>query len=496
MKRVGLVSFIHESNTFNPVFTTREMFDDSVVFGEEVVDRWGEAHHEVGGMIEEAACLGVELVPLVAAWVMPAGPLLEEAYEGILGEILTRVSGLSLDGLLLSLHGAMVSSHIRDADGNTAEKIRRLVGSSLPVVLTLDLHANVSERLIENVTATTIYRSYPHLDQRERGREAARIMNQILEGEASPIQSLVKPPLAITILAQETTKEPMAGLYRALVETIQQPGIISASIAPGFAYADVEEMGTSFLVVSDGDQQQAREAAVKLANQAWRQRDRLNLTGTPVDEAVEQVAQAELTPITLLDAGDNVGGGSPGDGTVIFEALAEAGVEDGLVVLFDPAAVQACAAAGVGESVALEVGGKSDQLHGDPVAIEGRVRCLHDGMFVEEEPRHGGSRINQQGLTAVVETRERHTVVLTSLRMAPFSLEQILSLGVKPQQKRVLIAKGAIAPRAAYEPVSASMLEVDSPGITAANPSRFTYRHRVQPMFPFEPDTDWDSSLA
>ena len=380
----------------------------------------------------------------MAAWVMPAGPLLEQAYEEILEEILTRVSGESLDGLLLSLHGAMVSSHIRDADGSTAERIRQMVGSSLPVVLTLDLHANVSPRMIENVTATTIYRTYPHLDQRKRGREAARILNQILDGETDPVQSLVKPPLAITILAQETTKEPMAELYRALEKTIQRPGVISASIAPGFAYADVEEMGTSFLVVSDGDQQEAGEEAVRLADQAWSQRDRLNLTGTPVEEAVEQVAQSELTPITLLDAGDNVGGGSPGDGTVIFKALAEAGVEDGLVVLFDPAAVRACAAAGVGESVALEVGGKSDRLHGDPIPIEGRVRCLHDGMFVEEQPRHGGSRINQQGLTAVVETRERHTVVLTSLRKAPFSLEQILSLGVKPRQKRVLIAKGII----------------------------------------------------
>ena len=166
--RVGLVSFIHESNTFNPVFTTREMFDDNVVFGDEIIHRWGEAHHEVGGMIEEVARVGVELVPLVAAWVMPAGPLLEGAYEEILEEILTRVSGESLDGLLLSLHGAMVSSHIRDADGNTAENIRQLVGSSLPVVLTLDLHGNVSPRMIENVTATTIYRTYPHLDQRER----------------------------------------------------------------------------------------------------------------------------------------------------------------------------------------------------------------------------------------------------------------------------------------------------------------------------------------
>lgn len=489
--RVGLVSFIHESNTFNPILTTREMLENSVVLGEEIVDRWAESHHEVGGMIEESAHLGVDLVPLVAAWVMPAGPLVEQAYEEILSEILRRLSSESLDGLLLSLHGAMVTSHVRDADGNTAEKIRDLVGPSLPIVMTLDLHANVSARMIEKVTATTIYRTYPHLDQRERGREAARIMDPILHGHSAPVQCLIKPPLAITILAQETTKEPMAELYRDLEKTVRRPGVISASIAPGFAYADVEEMGTAFLVVTDGDTKQARHEALQLAAKAWNKRDGLNVTGIPVLKAVEQVARVKERPVTLLDAGDNVGGGSPGDGTVIFNALKEADVTDALVVLYDPSAAQACVAAGVGEFVALEVGGKSDDLHGEPVPIEGHVRCLHDGLFVEEEARHGGTRLNQQGLTAVVETRERHTVVLTSLRMAPFSLEQVLSVGVQPQRKRVLIAKGAIAPRAAYEPVSASVMEVDSPGITAANPSHFRYRHRSRPMFPFEPEASW-----
>ena len=179
---------------------------------------------------------------------------------------------------------------------------------------------------------------------------------------------------------------------------------------------------------------------------------------------------ADAGPVTLLDVGDNVGGGSPADGTLILQELIRTGSGPALVVLFDPAAVQACVAAGVGTEVSLRVGGKSDDLHGPPIPIRGRVRCLHDGAFVEDEPRHGGARFNNQGLTALVETREGHAMVLTSLRMAPMSLEQVLSLGIKPKSYRILVAKGAIAPVAAYEPVSSRMIYVDTPGITSANP--------------------------
>lgn len=495
MKRVGIASLMHESNTFYPVPTTREMFRDTcLVSGREVISHWGEAHHEIGGMLEVLPALGLETVPLLTGTAMPSGPVEEEAYEEILAEILDRISGESLDGLLLALHGAMVAQHVRDADGRTAAGIRQLVGPDLPIVMTLDLHANVSPLMIESVTATTIYRTYPHLDQRERGREATHILAETLEGRIKPVQALVKPPLCISILAQGSRYEPIADLYRRMEELIEQEGIVSASIAPGFAYADVEEMGPGFLVVTDGDGLRARKEAMGLARRAWERRHELTLLGMPIGPAVKDAMADDTGPVTLLDVGDNVGGGSPADGTLILEEVIRTGSGPALVVLFDPAAVQACVASGVGTEVSLVVGGKSDDLHGPPIPIRGRVRCLHDGAFVEEEPRHGGARYNNQGLTALVETGGGHAIVLNSLRMAPMSLEQVLSLGIKPDSYRILVAKGAIAPMAAYEPVSSRMVYVDTPGITSANPAHFEYRYRPRPLYPFEPETVWDAS--
>ena len=494
MKRVGLVSFMHESNTFNPVLTNRKMFKETcLAFGKGILSHWEETHHEIGGILKELPCLDLESVPLITASAMPSGPIQQETYEEILDQILERISSESLDGLLVCLHGAMVAQHIRDADGWTASKIRTLVGKDLPIVLTLDLHANVSPLMIESVTATTIYRTYPHLDQRERGQEAARMLGWTLEGKVSPAQALIKPPMLISILAQETSREPMAGLYRKMEAVIQQEGILSASIAPGFAYADVEEMGPAFLVVADGDKALAHREALALAQQTWDLRHELTRRGTPISDSIRKAMENNSGPVTLFDVGDNVGGGSPGDGTLILQKLLHEDAKDALVVLYDPAAVKACVAAGAGAIISLNVGGKSDVLHGPPVPVRGQIRCLHDGTFVEENPRHGGTRYNNQGLTALIETPKGHTIVLTSLRMAPFSLEQVLSLGIKPERMRILVAKGAIAPMAAYRPISNQLVYVDTPGITSANPFHFNYQYRPRPLFPFEKDIVWKS---
>ena len=489
MEKIGLVSFMHESNSFNPEKTDYEMF--SPLTGDQVVATWIHAHHEVGGILEEIPKQGLEVVPLITAWAMPAGPVQESTYERILQEMSDLISAESLDGLMLSLHGAMVAEHVRDADGETAARVRQLVGPSLPVVLTLDLHANVSQRLIDNVAAATIYRTYPHLDQRQRGREASRIMAGILGGQIRPVQALETPPMIINILAQKSSAEPMRGLYRRMEEILEIPGIVSASIAPGFAYADAEQMGVAFLVVANEDEQLARREARALARQAWDLRERFNLFGESVEEAVRRAGQSSDTPVTLLDVGDNVGGGTPGDSTILFDAVLQAGLDNALVVLHDPESVEACRQAGVGRTISLQVGGKSVEMHGRPVPITGTVRTLNDGFFIEREVRHGGKYRNNQGLTALVETPEGHSVILTSERMAPMSLEQVRSVGVRPEWKRILIAKGAIAPRAAYEPVSKQIIEVDTPGVSAADPRRFDYQHRRRPMYPFESDATW-----
>jgi microcystin degradation protein MlrC len=266
-----------------------------------------------------------------------------------------------------------------------------------------------------------------------------------------------------------------------------QPGVLAASLLPGFAYADVPQMGPSVVVVADGDPALARREAAGLAARLWAARDRLVADLPDPATAVSRALAAERVPVVLVDTGDNVGGGSAGDGTVLLAEMLRQGATDGVVCLFAPEEVRQCAAAGVGQEVALTVGGKVDRLHGDPVAVTGRVRLLHDGTYVEPEVRHGGRRVNHMGLTALVELPGRNLLVLNSLRHPPFSLGQLTCLGVRPERQRLLVVKAAIAYKAAYAPIAGTIIEVDTPGLTAVNPARFTYRHVRRPLFPLDP---------
>lgn len=180
--------------------------------------------------------------------------------------------------------------------------------------------------------------------------------------------------------------------------------------------------------------------------------------------------------MVLVDTGDNVGGGSAGDGTVLLAELLCRGASGWVVCLYAPAEVHLCRQAGVGAAVSFPVGGKVDHLHGDPVPVAGRVLLLHDGTYIEPEVRHGGKRINHMGPTALLEV-PGGKLVLTSLRHPPFSLGALTCLGLRPQQERILVVKAAIAYKAAYKPVAGTIIEVDTPGLTAINPTRLPYRH-------------------
>jgi microcystin degradation protein MlrC len=266
--------------------------------------------------------------------------------------------------------------------------------------------------------------------------------------------------------------------------------MLTASVAQGFSHADVPQMGASFLAVHDGDDAAARAAADWLARRAW---DRRQLfVGDALEPCAALIAAAAGPgPVVLMDVGDNVGGGGPGDSTVLLGEAQRLGIRSLLVVLCDPEAVAACVAAGPGAPVTIAVGGKTDRRHGDPVFVSGGVRVLADGRFEDTTPTHGGDRYFDAGTTAVVETPDEHTVVLTSRRIAPTSLEQLYSLGVRPERKQVVVAKGIAAPRAAYGRIAAQVLLVDTPGVTSPNGSALVYLHRRRPLFPFERDASY-----
>ena len=486
MPRVGLLGFLHESNTFLPVATTYAHFaSTSLTRGDALLQRWQGAHHELSGLLAGCHEAGLTVVPGMATFAVPSGTIGAEAYEQLVAELLSSIE-LPLDGLLVALHGATVSAGHLDADGEILRRIRQLTGPDLPIIVTLDLHANVSAQMAQYSTAIVAYRSNPHLDQFERGREAALLMARTLKGEVRPVQALETPPMLIHISRQHTSVEPARGLYAGLEAVLTWPGILSASVTMGFYYADVPEMGMAFVAVADGDESLARRAAQWMAQRAWERRaEFVGQLLTPA-AAIQYARQTSKKPLVLMDAGDNVGAGSPGDSTILLAEAMRQGARNALVILYDPESVKQCITAGVGNSVSLAVGGKTDLLHGAPVFVEGRVRTLSDGVFVDSQIRHGGWGGGDQGLTAVVETLEGHTIILTSRRMAPMSLEQVISLGVHAERKDILIVKGVVAPRAAYEPVAGEILLVDTPGVTSDNPAAFVYRQRRRPLYPIE----------
>ncbi|HEY3080383.1 MAG TPA: M81 family metallopeptidase [Chloroflexota bacterium] len=488
--RVALAGFSHETNTFSNVPADYAAF--TIDRGEEIVRRHTGAHSTVTGFLEVAAERAIDLVPLLHAQTGPIGMITNDAFERIVGEMLHLIEANGpWDAVLLANHGAAVSEEVHDVDGEIAARVRALVGPDAPIGMGMDLHGNITGRMIENSTACVFYRENPHIDARQRGRECAEIVYRTLRGEVTPVQWLETPPLVVSIVRQYTGMEPLKTLMAECEELIRQPGILSASVIQGYPYADVPEMGMSFLVVADGDESRAREGARGLAGRAWEMREGLQGGTVSPRAALQHAVAAKRGPVVLMDVGDNIGGGSPADSTVLLAEARRQGATGFLQTLYDPTAVQTCVQAGVGSTVTLKVGAKTDDRHGRPVEVTGRVRLLHEGKFEDTRPTHGGARYFDQGLAAVLDTVEGHTLVLNSKRCGNTSIEQMYSLGVRPEKYQVVVAKGVQSPRPAYEPIAAEIILVNTPGVTTADLSYFDYRHRRRPLYPFEPEATY-----
>jgi microcystin degradation protein MlrC len=488
--RLATLGLSHETNTFARLPATYERFaDDGILRGEEIVGQYAQSHATLAGYLEANGWPGVEVVPLLFTQTNPIGTITADAFERIVGEMIDLLSDKGpWDGVLLALHGAAVSEEYPDADGEIAARVRAAIGADVPVGLSIDMHANISQKMVDNVTATVVYRTNPHLDPRPRARECADIIVRAIRGEIRPLQALEMPPVAINIVKQFTGEEPMRSLVGDVEQVLTRRGMLSASVAEGYPYADVAEMGMSFLAVHDGDAAAAREAAEWLAGRAWERRAEFVGDTPGPEEALRQAIAASRGPVVLMDVGDNIGGGSPGDSTVLLAAAQRLGVRRYLQTLFDPEAVAACVAAGVGQSVTLRVGAKTDDRHGLPVEVTGHVRVISDGRFEEPTPTHGGFRFFDGGTTVVLDTSDEHTLLLTSRLVGNTSIQQMYASGVRPETYQVVVAKGVVSPRPAYEPIASEIVLVNTPGVTTSDLARFDYQRRRRPLYPFERD--------
>lgn len=491
--RVAVLGFHHESNTFAPVAASLDRWlAGGVTDGDELVARYASSRATQAGFLEIMGLDGVECVPLVHADLNPMGTITEEAFEHLVGRMITALAdGGRWDVVLLALHGAAVAAHQLDADGEIIARVRAAVGPDVVVGVALDMHANVSHRMIEHCDVLNTYLTNPHIDARERAREVADLALATARGDVRPVMRIETPPLVIGILQQGTSDLPMRGLIELAARHAARDGVLSVSVVEGFPYADVPEMGMSFLAVTDGDEELAAEVATDLAREAWRLRDDFVGTAVDVDEALRRAAASPSRPVVLLDVGDNVGGGSPADSTHVLAAAQRLGVRNLFHSLCDPPAVARCTDAGVGATVDLHVGARTDRLHGEPVHVTGRVRHLDDGRFEDPGVVHGGFRFFDAGPRALLETDDGHLVLLTSRPMGNTSRAELTSAGLVPEDLQVIVAKGVQSPRGAYEPIAAEMIQLATPGCTSADLSVLAYRHRRRPMFPFEPDASY-----
>jgi microcystin degradation protein MlrC len=466
---------MHETHTFSAEPTTLESLS-VVARGEELLAFAGR-NHSLGGVIDACRERGIELAPAFFADGVSTGVPDRRTFEILAGELCQRIAAaLPADGIVLTLHGAMVAEGFPDAEAEIVRRVRDLVGPQVPIAVTLDLHANIGQAMVDRVAA-------------ERAREAVDLLARTIRGEIRPAMALAKPPLIPVPQAIATAEGPFKTLFDRAFAMERSGEALTVTVAGGFVYADVPEAGVGFLVTTDNDPTAARRLAGELATLAWSLRDDMIVRNTPPAEAVAEAIAFPQGPVMLVDVGDNIGGGTPGDGTVLLAELLAQGAQEATMVIADAEAARAAFAAGVGAPVRLAVGGKTDRLHGDPVEVAGRVRLLCDGQWVHEGPENAGVPVDM-GPTAVLRCGGVN-LVLTSRKSMPGDQQQLKSLGIDPTRQQIIVVKAAVRWRGGFGPIAKHAVYADTPGLGSVDLRRFPYQHIRRPIFPLDPDTEF-----
>jgi microcystin degradation protein MlrC len=506
--RVAVAQIAHETNVFSSVKTDVAAFAASGIhLGQDAIEVGRDTNTEVGGFITGAAVQGIELVPLVAVWATPSGLVTAEAIHH-LAELLAdglrqaRANG-PLDGVLLALHGAMVTEIDDDGEGYILQTVRGIVGPDVPVVATLDLHANISVRMVELADVLIGYDTYPHVDMAERAEEATAVLSRLMRREIRPTAALRKPPMLPTSQRMTTGRMPMRALMEQAHRMEEDPRVVNVTVAGGFPLADIHDAGLGIVVTTDDDPDLAEKLANELATEAWSLRDGFLGGVASFEHAAELIRSLDSEedvdmpvsgPLVLVDIADNPWTGGPGDSVELLRFLFAHQVDGAAVALIrDPEVVQEAIAAGPGGKIAVDLGGKTDRLHGDPLPVRAHVKLLSDGRYVNDGPMMAGLTVDL-GPTALLLCEPTSgapappvEVLVTTRAETPIDLNVFRCHGIEPTRHRVLGLKGKGHFRAAFEPIARRVVLVEGPGITGADLSRLTFRRVRRPIWPLDP---------
>ena len=495
MARIAVGGFLHETNTFAPVKADYRAFAEpggwpGLTRGPSLLGAFPGMNLSIAGFIEAARAQGHELVPLAWAQAVPSAHVTEDAFERIAGAILEDLeAALPLEAVYLDLHGAMVSEHLEDGEGELLARVRGLVGPGVPLVASLDLHANVTARMMETADILVAYRTYPHVDMAETGTRAAGLLARLLGGESFAGKAFRKLPFLIPLQAGCTMIDPARSLY-ARLEELEAAGAGSVSFNAGFGPADIHDCGPSVLAYA-ASRDAAERAAETLAGEIEaREADFAMPTWSPeaaVAHAKEKAAGSER-PVVLADSQDNPGGGGSSDTVGLLAALVAGEAEDAvLAILADPEAAAAAHAAGQGAVLELALGAKSGMPGHRPYAGRFEVERLGDGAFTCTGPFAKGlnMRLGPMALLRIGGVR----VVVASRKVQAADQEIFRHLGVEPAAQKIVALKSSVHFRAHFAPIAEEILVVKAPGANALDYNELAYRRlrpgvRVMPLGP------------
>jgi microcystin degradation protein MlrC len=485
--RLLIAMMKHETNTFSPVPTPLERFRP--LYGEAAVRAFRGTGTGLGAYLDLAEREGAEIVLPIAAGAPPSRPLEDEAYAHITDTIFEAVARGEFDGIMLDLHGAMVTESLEDGEGQFLKRLRA-IDAKTPIAVSLDMHANLYDEIIANATVVTGYRTYPHIDTYETGRLAGEILLRAMRGEVNPVMAWGNVPMLPHVMRQGTDDHPNKELQQRCA-AMSGEGALAASLFTGFPHADIANAGLSAVVVTNGDRKLAEDLRDELLDRAWVEREAFVYK---LEALQQSVARANAMPrgegpIVLLDHYDNCASGGTMDTTVVLAEILRQGLDNvAAFAIYDPEAVQKAIAAGVGSEITLSIGGKMAMptipAASPALTVTGTVKTISNGSYRNRGPMGRGVQMDM-GPAVVLDTGAVE-IVLISRHVEPSDLNCLLSLGIDPSQKRYVMLKSRIHWRAGLGKIARAVIDCAGVGVCTSDYSQLQFKKVRRPIYPLD----------
>jgi microcystin degradation protein MlrC len=489
--KLVIAGIVHETNTYCGETTPLDAFE--IHRGDEAVERTRGTRTYEGGMLDAAQELGAEPKIAFLAETQPSGTIQAGAYDALKEDLLSCLKeALPADAVALALHGAGIAEGVDDLEGDLCRAVRELVGPDVPIVVSLDLHGNLSQEFADTVDACFGVHYYPHTDMYERGHEAVSLLPRLLDGSVKPVAQVERLPMLMP--TTQTMDGPMVGVNELCWELEKLPGVLDVTFFHGFPYTDIPLVGSHVVATTDGDVRLAQECAVKVARYVWDRRETFRAASLSAEEAVARALAETGAPVVINETSDNPGGGTPGDGTQLLRALLAARPENsafGFIV--DPEVARQAHRAGTGATIEVRLGGKTDRLHGEPIEATARVKLLTDGQF-KLRAIAAGSPVDL-GPTArlVIDGLD---VIVASKRSQTLDAEVFLLHGIDVTRCRIVALKSSNHFRAGFQPLAHRIITADPPGLTTLQVQVFERSRTRRPIWPLDADAEYVPSVT